>query len=123
MRFDPDLAPIEIALFPAAAWKRWKGKCSTAGRWMAYPENDAREYTEVFELWGPGNRVRFVARGGTQYGPELPSPYVATCWAFAHGWRDPDLTPDFNVRAQVEVRCNMRVRPARFGRPDLEVAS
>lgn len=100
--YDPDLGPVEIIGFPAKDRKAW-GKAENWGLWLAYPEDGAAHFHEVWML-NLNGRVRYVARGGKQYGPQHRSVVAATYWAFAHGWRDPFCSLEFNVRCIVEVR-------------------
>lgn len=102
--YDPDTDPnpVPVIDFPAKDRKRW-ARAENWGRWLAYPEDGALSYHEVFMLRLSG-RVRFVGRGGKQYGPQHATVVAATYWAFAHGWRDPDMTPEFNVHCQMEMR-------------------
>lgn len=104
--WDPDIGPVNVTDFPERDRKRW-AKAENTGAWLAYPEDGAAEYHEVFMLELRG-KFRFVARGGKQYGPELQSLVAAIYFAYGHGWIDPEVPFERNVRCQVEVRCNTR---------------
>ncbi len=107
--YDPDLGFVEITEFKLTP--TWK-KAENWGPWLAYPEDGADHYHEVWMLVSPGGRVRFVARGGKQYGPELKDAYTATAWAFGHGWRDPGMSDEFNVKCIVECRSGVAQKRA-----------
>jgi hypothetical protein len=101
--YDTDLGPVEVVDFPDNDRKRW-AKAENWGAWLAYPEDGADQYHEVWMLRWQNGRVRFVARGGQQYGPEHSSLVAATYWAFGHGWRDPEISDEHNLHCIVEVR-------------------
>lgn len=102
--YDPDLGPVEVRPFPEKDRKRW-AKAVNEGAWLAYPEDGADHYHEVF-MCRLGGRYRFIARGALWYGPQLPHLCAAVYWAFGHGWLDPTNDFEFNVQCQVEVRRN-----------------
>lgn len=106
--WDPDLGAVEVVPFPTQDVKRWV-KAENQGMWYAYPEDGAPEYHEVFMLCLNG-RYRYVSRGGIQYGPELRHLVEAVYFAFGHGWLDSTATSSQNVRCQMEMRCNSRLR-------------
>jgi hypothetical protein len=103
--YDPDLGPIAITDLSAKDKKRL-ARATIYGAWLAYPEDGAAEYHEVFMVVINSGRVRFIARGAKQYGPEHKSIYAAYCWAFGHGWHDADATHEQNVQCIVEIRSN-----------------
>lgn len=102
--YDPDRGPVDVQPFPVADKARW-AKASNEGLWLAYPGDGADHYHEVWMLQ-LGGRYRFVGRGGVQYGPQHPHLCAAVYWAFGHGWIDPEISRQRNIRCQVEVRCN-----------------
>jgi hypothetical protein len=104
--YNPDLGPVEVIDFPAADRKRW-ATADNWGAWLAYPEDGADHFHEVWMFRHNNGRVRFLARGGKQYGPEHKDVVTATYWAFGHGWRDPAITVEHNIGCIVEVRSGL----------------
>lgn len=99
--YNPELGPVAVTGVTPAEGRRW-AKATNEGLMLAYPEDGAQQYHEVWIL-RLGARVRFIARGGRWYGPEHGGLYPAMCWAFAHGWIDPELGPEWSSLCAAEV--------------------
>lgn len=101
--YDPALGPVEVVDFPTRDRRAW-ANAENWGLWLAYPEAGAADFQEVWMFRSARGTVRFLAAGGKQHGPQHSSIVAATYWAFAHGWRDPEISTAHNLRCIAEVR-------------------